>query len=118
LSGLNAFFARLGTALKPKGEALPGRAFGMRLPLLPQLIDTYILSNFLFYLVLVLASFLSLGLIFNFFDLLNDMLRNHITLSMMFKYLLFYSPQLTYQLVPVCVLVGVLAALGVLSKQN
>ena len=35
----------------------------MRLPLLPQLIDTYILSNFLFYLLLVLASFTSLGLI-------------------------------------------------------
>jgi LPS export ABC transporter permease LptG/LPS export ABC transporter permease LptF len=95
-----------------------GRLSGFRLPLLPQLIDTYILTNFLFYLLLVLASFLSLGLIFNFFDLLNDMLRNHIPLSMMFRYLFFYSPQLTYQLVPICVLVGVLAALGVMSKQN
>ncbi|HJZ99802.1 MAG TPA: LptF/LptG family permease [Candidatus Solibacter sp.] len=96
------------------GEGLAG----WRLPLLPQLIDTYILSNFLFYLLLVLASFTSLGLVFNFFDLLNDMLRNHIPLGMMFRYLFFYSPQLMYQLTPVCVLVGVLAALGVMSKQN
>jgi LPS export ABC transporter permease LptG/LPS export ABC transporter permease LptF len=99
----------------PSGGVKPSR---IRLPLLPQLIDTYILSNFLFYLLLVLASFTSLGLIFNFFDLLNDMLRNHIPLSMMFRYLFFYSPQLIYQLLPVCVLVGVLAALGVMSKQN
>src|SRR5262249_23417850 len=96
------------------GEGLAG----WRLPLLPQLIHTYILSNFLFYLLLVLASFTSLGLVFNFFDLLNDMLRNHIPLGMMFRYLFFYSPQLMYQLTPVCVLVGVLAALGVMSKQN
>jgi LPS export ABC transporter permease LptG/LPS export ABC transporter permease LptF len=101
-----------------KNKTHTRRLSGLRLPLLPQLIDTYILSNFLFYLVLVLASFTSLGLIFNFFDLLNDMLRNHIPLSMMFRYLFFYSPQLMYQLLPVCVLVGVLAALGVMSKQN
>jgi LPS export ABC transporter permease LptG/LPS export ABC transporter permease LptF len=104
--------------LKSKSPSGGSRWSGLRLPILPQLIDTYILSNFIFYLALVLASFTSLGLIFNFFDLLNDMLRNHIPLSMMFRYLFFYSPQLIYQLLPVCVLVGVLAALGVMSKQN
>jgi LPS export ABC transporter permease LptG len=36
----------------------------------------------------------------------------------MFQYLFFYSPSLTYQLVPVCVLVAVLATFGVMSKHN
>jgi lipopolysaccharide export system permease protein len=116
IENIKAHAADLFDRLKKKTHTT--RLSGMRLPLLPQLIDTYILSNFLFYLLLILASFTSLGLIFNFFDLLNDMLRNHIPLSMMFRYLFFYSPQLIYQLVPVCVLVGVLAALGVMSKQN
>ena len=49
-----------------------------RLPLLPQFVDTYILSNFLFYLLLMLASFVSLAQIYNFFELLGDMLRNNI----------------------------------------
>ena len=39
-----------------------------RLPLLPQLLDTYILSTFLTYLVLMLANFVSLELIRNFFE--------------------------------------------------
>jgi LPS export ABC transporter permease LptG/LPS export ABC transporter permease LptF len=94
------------------------RLSGFRLPLLPQLLDTYILSNFLFYLILVLASFVSLTLTYNFFELINDMLRNHISLREMFTYLFFLTPQLIYQMLPVSVLVAVLAALGVMSKQN
>ena len=95
----------------------PGLA-GWRLPLLPQLVDTYILSTFLTYLVLMLASFVSLVLIFNFFELISDMLRNNISLWKMFTYLFFLSPQLIYDLLPPSVLVAVLAAFGVMSKQN
>jgi LPS export ABC transporter permease LptG len=89
-----------------------------RLPLLPQLVDTYILSAFLTYLVLMLSSFLSLVLIFNFFELIGDMLRNNISLWKMFTYLFFLSPQLIYDLLPPSALVAVLAAFGVMSKQN
>ena len=80
--------------------------------------DTYILSTFLTYLVLMLASFVSLVLIFNFFELISDMLRNNISLWKMFTYLFFLSPQLIYELLPPSVLVAVLAAFGVMSKQN
>jgi LPS export ABC transporter permease LptG/LPS export ABC transporter permease LptF len=89
-----------------------------RIPLLPQLVDTYVLSNFVTYLVLMLASFVSLELIRNFFELINDMLRNNISLKIMFKYLFFLSPQLIYQMLPISILVAVLAAFGVMSKQN
>ncbi|MCU1239272.1 MAG: permease YjgP/YjgQ family protein [Candidatus Solibacter sp.] len=96
----------------------PAGLSGWRIPLLPQLVDTYILSNFMTYLMLMLASFVSLELIRNFFELINDMLRNKIALRIMFKYLFFLSPQLVYQMLPISILVAVLAAFGVMSKQN
>src|SRR5260370_25112622 len=88
------------------------------MPMLPQLVDTYILSTFLSYLVLMLASFVSLELIRNFFELISDMLRNNVTLWKMFTYLFFLTPQLVYEMLPVSILVAVLAAFGVMSKQN
>src|SRR5260370_29324845 len=88
------------------------------MPMLPQLVDTYILSTFLTYLVLMLASFVSLELIRNFFELISDMLRNNVTLWKMFSYLFFLTPQLVYEMLPVSILVAVLAAFGVMSKQN
>ena len=116
---LRAWAADSFKALKTRvtGKDRPGLV-GWRLPLLPQLVDTYILSTFLTYLVLMLASFVSLVLIFNFFELISDMLRNNISLWKMFTYLFFLSPQLIYDLLPPSVLVAVLAAFGVMSKQN
>jgi len=76
------------------------RAAG-RLPLLPQLVDTYILSNFLFYLVVLLASFVSMTLVYNFFELIGDMIRNKIPLVKMFTYLFFLTPKLIYDTLPI-----------------
>src|ERR1039457_25343 len=91
---------------------------GWPLPLLPPLVDAYILSAFLTYLALILCSLVSLVLIFNFFELISDMLRNNISLWKMFTYLFFLTPQLIYDLLPPSILVAVLAAFGVMSKQN
>ena len=71
-----------------------------------------------FYLVLVLASFVSLTQVYNFFELIGDMLRNNISLLTMFTYLFFLIPQLVYDLLPISVLVAVLVTFGVMSKQN
>jgi LPS export ABC transporter permease LptG/LPS export ABC transporter permease LptF len=117
LSGINGFLARIGAALKPR-EFKPGGGFGaLRLPLLPQIIDTYILSNFLFYLAVILASFVMMTEVYNFFELMGDMIRNS-SLVTMFTYLFFLIPQLVYKTLPISVLVAVLVTLGVLSKQN
>ncbi len=112
---IGRFFAAL------KSRVVPEEASGLsgwRIPLLPQLVDTYILSTFVTYLFLTLATFVSLELVRNFFDLLNDMLRNKVPLYVMFKYLFFLTPQLIYQMLPISILVAVLAAFGVMSKQN
>lgn len=95
-----------------------GRAARIRLVVLPQIVDTYILSAFLFYFTLIVASFVSLTEVYNFFELLGDMVRNNIPLSKMFTYLVFLSPRLIYETVPISVLVAVLVTFGVLSKQN
>ena len=106
-----------GLKLRTIGKSSSGLA-SWRMPLLPQMVDTYILSTFLIYLVLMLASFVSLELIRNFFELIGDMMRNNIPLWKMFTYLFFLTPQLIYEMLPVSILVAVLVAFGVLSKQN
>ena len=134
--GDSDFFGDLRARAADRFKALKARVAGpggsglaaWRLPLLPQLVDTYILSAFLTYLTLILCSFVSLVLmtcsfvslvlIFNFFELIGDMLRNNISLGKMFTYLFFLTPQLIYDLLPPSILVAVLAAFGVMSKQN
>jgi LPS export ABC transporter permease LptG/LPS export ABC transporter permease LptF len=119
LGDLRARLADSFKALKTRVMGTHGSGLAVwRLPLLPQLVDTYILSAFLTYLALILCSFVSLVLVFNFFELISDMLRNNISLGKMFTYLFWLSPQLIYDLLPPSVLVAVLAAFGVMSKQN
>jgi LPS export ABC transporter permease LptG len=89
-----------------------------RLPLAPQIIDHYVLSTFLFYFVLWLASFVLLTHVFTFFELLSDILRNKIPMSLVGKYLVFLTPKLIYESTPVSVLVSVLITFGTLSKNN
>jgi len=117
-SSLTAAFARLFGWLKPRTVIGGERSRYWRIPLLPQIVDTYILSNFLFYLVIVLAAFISMVLMFNFFELTGSMIQHSITLRTMFTYLFFLTPMLVYQYMPICVLVAVLVNLAVLSKQN
>ena len=107
------------SALKPGGggRAL-NRLLSWRTPLLPQIVDAYILSQLLLYFFLLLASFIFLTEVFTFFDLTNDMIHNHIPLATMFTYLFFLTPELIYRTLPVSVLVAVLVTFGVLSKQN
>ena len=114
---LGSIKSAFGTRIKSLTAERPHRP-GRRLGLLPQVVDTYILSSFLFYLCLTLGSFVSMTLIYNFFELTGDMIRNHIPLMKVFTYLFFLTPSLVYQILPISVLVAVLVAFGVLSKQN
>jgi LPS export ABC transporter permease LptG/LPS export ABC transporter permease LptF len=119
LRGLTGVFARIRSSFKFKTTVSAERRLpAWRLPLLPQIIDTYFLSSFLFYLAVWLAAFVSLFQIFTFFDLMGDMVRNHIPLIIMFEYLFFLTPLLIYQMLPISVLVAALVTLGILSKQN
>lgn len=89
-----------------------------RLPLLPQVVDAYIISRFLFYFALWLVSLILLFDIFTFFEVLTDIVKNQVALSRVLEYLFFLTPRWIYELTPVSVLTSVLVVLGVLAKDN
>jgi LPS export ABC transporter permease LptG/LPS export ABC transporter permease LptF len=91
---------------------------GPRLFFLPLIIDTYILTNFLFYFAGLLLSFVLLTEVFNFFELLGDSFRTQTPMREMLQYLLFLAPKLIYDAAPVSVLVAVLVTFGILAKSN
>ena len=84
----------------------------------PQIIDNYVLSGFLFYFALLLASFVLMTHVYTFFELLSDILKNRITMSLVGKYLFYLTPKLVYDSTPVSVLVAVLVTFGILTKNN
>jgi LPS export ABC transporter permease LptG len=103
--------------LRKKLEPAP-LSQGRRFALLPQLVDTYVLTQFLFDLVLMLASFVFLTEVYTFFELLGDIAKNKIPMSEVAEYLFFLTPKLIYDTLPVSVLVAVLVTFGILTKHN
>ncbi|MBI3683647.1 MAG: LptF/LptG family permease, partial [Acidobacteria bacterium] len=89
-----------------------------RLPLLPQIIDTYVLSAFLYYFLILLASFVLMTHVFTFFELLGDIIKNRIPMPRIGAYHFFLTPKLIYDSAPIGVLVAVLVTFGILSKTN
>ncbi len=100
-------FARIPT----RRQLLPGARF-------PLLLDDLILHDFALYLSLVLATFLVLMLVFTFFELLGDIIRNHVPLWLVGDYLLNLCPYLLYSVAPLSVLLAVLITLGLMEKAN
>jgi LPS export ABC transporter permease LptG/LPS export ABC transporter permease LptF len=117
-SGLQAGYRRLrGKWLSAPSGWKNGSGIG-RLPLVPQVIDTYILSSFLLFFLLFLASFVLMTHVYTFFELLGDIIKNGIPMSRVFTYLFFLTPKLIYDSTPVSVMVAVLVTFGVLTKHN
>jgi LPS export ABC transporter permease LptF/LPS export ABC transporter permease LptG len=88
------------------------------LPLVPQILDTYVLTSFLFYFAVLLTSFVMMVEVYNFFELMGDIIRNGIAMPRVFTFLFFLTPKLIYDTLPVSVLVAVLVTFGVLTKHN
>ena len=68
--------------------------------------------------VLVLAGFVLLMIVFTFFDLVGDILRNHIALAIVGDYLLNLTPSMLYQIAPLAVLIAALVTFGVLNRNS
>jgi LPS export ABC transporter permease LptG/LPS export ABC transporter permease LptF len=84
----------------------------------PQILDDYVLRQFLEYLGLVLATFTVLTLVFTFFELLGDIIRNRIALITVGEYLVNVIPSMVYLMTPLSVLIAVLVTFGLLQKSN
>jgi LPS export ABC transporter permease LptG/LPS export ABC transporter permease LptF len=89
-----------------------------KLPLLPGVVDTYVLTSFLFYFTVLLASFVLMAHVFIFFELLGDIFARAIPMNRVLTYHFFLTPKLIYDSAPMSVLVAVLVTFGILSKNN
>ncbi len=66
-----------------------------------QILDSYVLSSFLFYFVVTLFCLVTMVQVFTFFDLLGDIVKNHIPMSHVITYHLFLTPSLVYTTLPI-----------------
>ena len=112
-----------GVALAPAGARTKNGPAGScsvrRLSLrYPQLLDELILRDFAMYLGMILVSFILLTLVFTFFELLGDIVRNRIPMIMVGQYLLNVTPSMIYVMAPLSVLLAVLTTIGLLQKTN
>lgn len=84
----------------------------------PLIFDLYLLRTFFYWLILMLAGFMTLFDAFTLFDLLGDISRNHISVIVVANYFFHLLPMMVYQLLPLAALVATLVTLGVLAKNN
>jgi LPS export ABC transporter permease LptG/LPS export ABC transporter permease LptF len=84
----------------------------------PRILDAYVIRQFLGIFFLVLAGFVMLILVFTFFELVGDILRNHIALSLIGIYLLNLMPSMIYQITPLAVLIAALVTFGSLNRNS
>ena len=91
------------------------RVFSARFPML---LDDYVLRDFFVYLVLIVASFLVLLLVFTVFELLGDILRNHVPPWTVGEYLLNVTPFFLYNITHLSILLAVLITFGLMQRSN
>ncbi len=115
-SWIKGRFAELTTA-PHRGPAIkPARRHGRgRFPLI---LDDYILREFLTTLGLVLVTFVMLLLVFTFFELIGDIIRNKTPFVTVGEYLVNLTPSMIYTITPLSVLLAVLVTFGTLNRTN
>jgi LPS export ABC transporter permease LptG/LPS export ABC transporter permease LptF len=84
----------------------------------PRILDEYVIREFLGMFLLVQTAFVMLMIVFTFFDLIGDMLRNHIPVTTMGAYLVNLTPSMIYQIAPLAVLIAALVTFGVLNRNS
>jgi LPS export ABC transporter permease LptG len=85
----------------------------------PTILDDYVLRDFALYLSLIVGAFLMLLLVFTLFELLNDIMRNHVSVLAVGEYLLNVTPYfLYYPIAPLSMLLAVLVTFGLLQRSN
>ena len=88
------------------------------LPRLPKIMDFYIFRGFLIYFLWSLIACTSLFLLLTVFELLDDVIRNSISLVSLADYLFFLIPQILIIGIPMSILMAVLVNLGILEKDS
>jgi len=83
-----------------------------------QILDVYIVQGWVFYFFVLLVAFTGIYVIFDFFQLLGDVVRNHVSAGVVLEYYRFLLPQVIYLMLPLSILVATLVNFGLLTKSN
>ncbi len=83
-----------------------------------QILDAYVIRGWLFYFAALLVTFTGIYMIFDFFQLLGDIVRNHVAALVVMKYYWYLCPQVVYLMFPLSILVATLVNFGLLTKTN
>jgi LPS export ABC transporter permease LptF/LPS export ABC transporter permease LptG len=83
-----------------------------------QILDIYIIQGWIFYFVVLLITFVGVYIIFDFFQLLGDVVRNQVSSRVVVDYYRFLLPQVLYLMLPLSILVATLVNFGLLTKTN
>jgi LPS export ABC transporter permease LptG len=89
---------------------------GLALPVIP-IVDRYVLRRFLFFLGVLIGTFVSIWFVFSFFELLSDMLARE-KMALFIPYLYYLTPFLVYETAPLAVLVATLVCFGLLARHQ
>ncbi len=112
-SGIGEFLGKLQprAGLRTKSRAKSRGAF-------PRILDEYVVREFVNMFLLVLAAFVLLVIVFTFFDLVGDIIRNHVPIATVGAYLFNLTPSQIYQITPLAVLISVLVTFGLLNRNS
>jgi LPS export ABC transporter permease LptG/LPS export ABC transporter permease LptF len=114
-SWIKSRFARIEGPRKPPVIESVKRHGRGRFPLI---LDDYILREFLTTLGLVLVTFVMLLLVFTFFELVGDIIRNKTPFMTVGEYLVNLTPSMIYTITPLSVLLAVLVTFGTMNRTN
>lgn len=83
-----------------------------------RLIDKYLLRSFLGPLLYCLFIFISLYIIIDLFGHLDEIIKEHMSISILLIYYLAYVPSISIQIMPIVVLIATMYTLGGLARHN
>lgn len=83
-----------------------------------RIVTRYLLAEFLKILILFTISFISLFLVIDFFERIDDFIDSQVEFFKTALYFLFKVPFVMVHMVPVAVLLGIIFSLGLLSRHN
>jgi LPS export ABC transporter permease LptG/LPS export ABC transporter permease LptF len=113
-SGNGSAFSGLLERFQPRATAARARSRNA----FPRILDEYVVREFVSMFLLVLTAFVLLMIVFTFFDLVGDIIRNHISLVTVGDYLVNLTPSMLYQIAPLAVLIAALVVFGVLNRNS
>lgn len=83
---------------------------------LPRVLDSYVSRGFFVYFLWSTLVCYSLFVLLTLFDLLDEIIRNHIPIAAVIRYFVFLTPQILIYVVPMGVLLAILILFGILEK--